>query len=159
MRKRILACVVLMLFVSLLGSGCGRKVSHCYLHEGFAYDAPCIVDLSNGNITDVSVIGDKGYMQITTHEGVSVMQLPEDQTSISLSGEDQSVNTALFCDDCLALIEAVPNHGYVLADLRDLGDIRLYPIAEGTSELLGHQILVEREESGNIRIVAERYGS
>lgn len=159
MRKRIFACVVLMLLVSVLGSACGRRVSHCYLHEGFAYDGPCIVDLSTGDITDVSVIGDKGYMQITTHKGISVMQFPEDHTSISLSGEDKSVNTALFCDDCLALIEAVPNNGYVLADLRDLGDIRLYPIEEGTSELLGHQFLVEHEENGNIRIVAERYGS
>lgn len=159
MRKRIFACVVLTLLVSLLCPACGRGASHCYLHEGFAYGGPCIVDLATGDITDVSVIGDTGYIQMRTHKGISVMQLPEDHTSITLSGEDKTVNAALFCDDCLALIVAVPNSGYVLADLHDLGDIRLYPIEEGVSELLEHQFLVEHEENGNIRIVAERYGS
>lgn len=159
MKKRIFACVVLTLYVSFLGSACGRRASHCYLHERFAYNGPCLVDLATGDITDVSVIGDTGNMQITARKGISVMQLPEAHTSITLSGEDKTVNTALFCDDCLALIEAVPNSGYVLADLRDLGDIRLYPIEDGVSELLEHQFLVEHEENGNIRIVAERYGS
>ena len=48
-----------------------------------------------------------------------------------ISIEPQAVNSALFCDDCLTLIEATPNSGYALADLSDLASIRLYPVEGG----------------------------
>ena len=82
--------------------------------RGTAWDVPCLVKLETGEVAEI------GVDQSVT--------LPKDAVYISPN---------LFCHDCRAKIADVieaPDlftEGYVLADLHDLKDIRIYPITDG----------------------------
>lgn len=120
---RLVLCAVIM---SLLPA-CGGRTSHCYLCQGIPYEAPCLVDLSTGDVAPLTVSGNNGAVSFQTLGDIHIEQLPW-VTRATIPAEPQAVNTCLFCDSCQALIDATPNSGYALADLSDLNSITLYPI-------------------------------
>ena len=120
-----LCFVLLLLFTS-----CGRANKHCYLCQGIPYEAPCLVDLSTGNVAPLTV--SENYDAVSFHilGDARIEQLPG-ETHATIPVEPQPVSTSLFCEDCMTRIDATPNNGYVLADLSDLSSIRLYPVEGG----------------------------
>jgi len=89
----------------------------CALCEVAAREAPCLLELGTGGVAELAVSG--------AGEGVEV---PEEGTCI---------NPGLFCRECRARLGEVTGGagiarvGYVLVEVRDLGDIRVYPVERG----------------------------
>lgn len=118
----VLGAIILSLLVS-----CGARGSHCYLCQGIPYEAPCLVDLSTGDVAPLTVNENDDAVSFQILGNAHIEQLPW-ETHATIPAELHPVNTALFCETCMELIEATPNCGYVLADLSDLSSITLYPI-------------------------------
>jgi len=141
-----LCFVLLLLFTS-----CGRANKHCYLCQGIPYEAPCLVDLSTGDVAPLTVDGNDGALRIQFLGNVRVELTPDEACAI-IPIEPQAVNTSLYCADCLALIEATPNNGYVLADLSDLASIRLYPVEGGDAVTIRDYNISISADGGQIQI-------
>lgn len=125
-RNRKTLFIALWIVAALIAcSACGRSTEHCYLCQGIPQDDPCIVNLATGDIAVLSA-GGYGHAELSITGDVSVTGENGElcRATIPITGEQ--VNPALFCEDCWALIEATPNNGYVLADLKDLSNIQLY---------------------------------
>lgn len=136
----------------MICAACRNSSLHCYLCQGIPRDEPCIVNLATGEIAVLSV-GGYGHAELSFIGGVSVTGINGEscKTTIPKSGEE--VNPALFCEDCRSLIEATPNSGYALADLRDLDNIKLYSIEAGNSfTIRDYNIQIEAGADGE-RIV------
>ena len=118
-------------------SACGSSTSHCYLCEGVPCDEPCVVNLATGEIAVLSV-GGYGHAELSLTGGISVTGKQGESCSALVPAIGEKVNPNLYCDDCLALIEATSNTGYVLADLGDLNSIHLYGLESGTAIKLGN---------------------
>lgn len=126
----IKSCALLIpAFALVLCVGCSRVVKHCYLCEGIPRGAPCVVDLATGDIAELSTDSNNGAMSWQFIGSLHVTHTPG-TASVAIPAETQSVNKELFCDDCLAVINAVSNNGYILADLSDLQNIQVYPIMD-----------------------------
>ena len=126
LRNKLDKLVLCAIILSLLAS-CGARGSHCYLCQGIPYEAPCLVDLSTGDVSPLTVNRHDDAVRFQTLGDIHIEQLPW-ETQATIPAEPQSVNTTLFCEDCRVLIDTTPNSGYLLADLSDLNNITLYPI-------------------------------
>lgn len=58
------------------------------------------------------------------------------ETCAIIPAAPREVKADLFCENCLALIEATPKSGYVLVDLCDLDSISLYSVESGKAILI-----------------------
>ena len=82
--------------------------------HGMVWDAPCLVKLETGEVAEITA-----------------------EQSVTLPKEAVYISPNLFCHDCRAKIAdviAAPDlftEGYVLTDLHDLKNIRIYPITDG----------------------------
>lgn len=103
---------------------------YCALCDGTAWDAPCLVTLATGDVAEIA-----------------------DGQSATLSKEGVYISPNLFCHDCRAkigdVIEAqnLYTTGYVLADLHNLRDIRIYAIADGEEyEIQGYTVEIAQNQ-------------
>ena len=126
LRSKLSGLVLCAVIMSLLVT-CGRRSSHCYLCQGIPYEAPCLVDLSTGDVAPLTVSNNNGAASIW-FLGKARVVLESEAAHVTIPSAPQTVSADLFCEDCMALVDATPNSGYVLADLSDLGSIQLYPI-------------------------------
>ena len=126
LRSKFGGLVFCAIIMSLLAS-CSGQSSHCYLCQSIPYEAPCLVDLSTGDIAPLTVSEGNDAVSFRILDDARIEQLPW-ETHATIPAEPQPVNTDLFCEDCMTLIDATPNGGYILTDLRDLDSITLYPI-------------------------------
>lgn len=162
----ILAGVVLFSGLICCRYATGGKTFRCYVCEGLRYHAPCLIDLSTGEILELSV-----YEKDPVRQG----ELAEDQTaghfSFVVSGgmtaakdagrscvaflplETKEMNTVLFCENCKTAIADIQNQGVVLGDLYDLGNIQYFPVEKGTHYAFrDYQINMEETGSRQLRI-------
>lgn len=126
LQSKLGGLVLFTVIMSLLAS-CGARGPHCYLCQGIPYEAPCLVDLSAGDVSPLTVNRHDDAVRFQTLGDIHIEQLPW-ETQTTIPAEPQPVNTNLFCEDCRALIAATTNGGYLLADLSSLDSIMLYPI-------------------------------
>lgn len=123
MRKIHLRAMFCVLMLMLLLSGCGK---HCYLCQGIPSDAPCLVDLSTGQVVEMTADNDPGAI-IWTSLGGAQITLESNRASAIIPTDDRTMDASLFCKDCLALLSELPDSGYVIADMQDPGNLSLYP--------------------------------
>ena len=119
---------------------------HCYVCEGLRYHAPCLLDLSTGNILELSV-----YENDPTTQG----ELAQNQTtgnfsfmrsgsmtaardagvscSATIPSSSRTIDDTLFCEACRNAMECVPSSGIALADLYDLENIQYFVIEDGAN--------------------------
>ena len=116
--------------------------------EGDSYHAPCLVNLSTGQLGELRV-----YAYAPTQEGKLDPQEAEcsgtlhfqpcagltairdaglHTCQVSLPKERDLMDPALFCRECRRLLAGAGLEGYVIVDLYDLGHIRAYPIQGGS---------------------------
>ena len=144
---RIILCAVIM---SLFAS-CGGRSSHCCLCQGIPYDAPCLVDLSTGGVIPLTVSDNNGAVSFQVL-GRARVELEPGAAHAIIPAEPRVRNADLFCNECLALIDATPNNGYVLADLSSPDNVSIYPIDPGaTITILNYDISAEAD-SDDIQI-------
>ena len=136
----------------MICAACRNSSSHCYLCQSVPYNEPCIINLATGEIAVLST-GGYGHAELSMIGGVSVTGINGESCRATIPANGAEMNPALFCEDCRELIEAAPNSGYALADLRDLDNIKLYSIEAGNSfTIRGHSIQIEAGADGE-RIV------
>lgn len=126
LRSKLGGLILGVVIISPLAS-CGARSSHCYLCQGIPYEAPCLVDLSTGDVAPLAVNDDNNAVSFHILGDARIEQLPG-ETHVTIPAEPKPVNTDLFCESCQELIDATPNGGYVLTDLSDLNSITPYPI-------------------------------
>ncbi len=137
--------IIFIIVIALALSACGRSPSHCYLCQGIPHDEPCIVSLATGEVAVLSG-GCYGHAELSMIDGVSITGINGTSCKATIPITGEQVNPALFCEDCWALIEATPNNGYVLADLKDLSNVQLYLIEDII--IRGYTLTVSMADNG-----------
>lgn len=135
-----LAGIGLGIITMLILVSCGNTRPHCYLCQGIPCDAPCLVDLSTGEVVPLTVDENSGALSIQ-FLGDARIELKPGEACATIPTEPRDVNTDLFCDKCRMLIAAASNSSYVLADMKDIGDVRLYPIEAGRTISIRNYII------------------
>ena len=144
----ILCCMTLILILS----GCGK---HCYLCQGIPCNAPCLVDLSTGQVIELSVDNDPGAV-IWTYLGTARLSFEPNRVSAIIPTDDRETDCNLFCNDCQALLSELPNGGYVIADMLDLNNLSLFPAqAEGSYTIREYEITVMTNPGGSSVVITK----
>lgn len=116
----------------------------CALCNPAPYHAPCLVNIKTGDITELSIyephavkVGEVsevqrgGYMSISMAGGVFVRSSPDDQQAHAMIPIGKAkLNKAEFCFECRDLLSSTKTT-YVLADLYDADNIKIYDIVDG----------------------------
>lgn len=113
---------------------------------GMRYHAPCLVDLSTGQMGEMVV-----YTYHPSHQGeIAPMELQQTGTfclrpcagltviqdtcthtcQVSLPEKRELMNPALFCGECRQLLARAGLAGYVIVDLYDLDHVQAYPMRD-----------------------------
>lgn len=151
MKRKI---VLLFVLISLLAclAACQQTAPHCFLCQGIPRSVPCVVNLHTGDVIELSP-GGYGNISLSTIGDVSVMGTNGESCTATIPSAGVDVDPDLFCDACMELISQVANTGYILADLRNLTDITLYPIEGDTTFPIGEYIVsVAEGDNESVRI-------
>lgn len=68
----------------------------------------------------------------------------------------QNIDVNLFCENCLTIISAVQNRGYVIADLRDTTNISLFPAQTENAYAIRDYNITITDVAGTFRIEASK---
>lgn len=135
----------------------GEIEERSYLCEGLAYEAPCLVDLATGDVAELKPRANKDQLVWTGYSSIMVEQRPNGSVLARISDCNQEIARELFCDSCLAAIDATARGGYILADLADLNSIRLYTIeAEQRFPLRQYEVSIMDQNDPRSLIVEVR---
>lgn len=120
--------------------------------EGVPYPAPCLVDLSTGQVGEMPVylhhpskpgeIAPMDKQETGTFNYVSCIGLPGIRETctftctVTLPKERHLMDPALFCKDCRYLLAQAGIEGYVVVDLYDPEYIRAYPVQTGNAQTI-----------------------
>lgn len=149
--------VLHLLFITFL-SGCSGRSDHCYLCEGLPYDGICLVDLATGSVAELAPGNDSGHMAITFCGGAAVRTLAGEYSKASIPTEICEMDPSRFCDKCLRTILSITAGGYVLADLHDLTNVKIYGIKSGASYTIrGAVVAITEDAAGRllVRVAAD----
>ena len=145
LKRPYLPGLLCCLIVILLFSGC-RK--HCYLCHSIPRNAPCLVDLSTGQIVELTVTDDPGIVSWVFLGNASI-SLESDRALAIIPADDREMDRSLFCKDCQALLSELPDSGYVIADMQDPGNLSLYPAQiEGNFIIKEYEVTVTTSNDG-----------
>ena len=118
--------------VLIMISSCGRSPAHCFLCQSIPRNTPCIVNLSTGDVTELSV-GSLGSISWSFIGKAVITGNGDNSCTATLPANIGKMNSNLFCENCQNLVAEVSDRGYVLADLHNLNNIQLYAIEDGVS--------------------------
>lgn len=122
----------------------------CSLCAGTRYHAPCLIDLSTGQIGELPVYDPHPYLQGEIAEEqqtgtfsfffcADIMGWRDTSTytcHLTLPSESRSMDPTLFCQNCQTILGSFSHKGYALADLYHLNEIQLYPIYDGANYII-----------------------
>lgn len=146
LRKLHLRAMCCVLTLMLLLSCCGR---HCYLCQGIPSDAPCLVDLSTGQVVEMTADNDPGAI-IWTSLGGAQVSLDSNRASAIIPADDREMDRSLFCKDCQALLSELPDSGYVVADMLDPDNLSVYPVqANASYSMREYEVTVTTSSDGS----------
>ena len=127
-RRETITFILPFLLVWLCLPGCRGSRSHCSLCEGLAYEGLGLVDLATGDVAELKPLDNDGHLAWTKYFSITVEYRPDGAVVATIPKSDQQIARKLFCDNCLAAIDAIPHSRHVMADLHDLSSIQLFPI-------------------------------
>lgn len=120
--------------------------------EGIPYHAPCLVDLSTGQMGELTVYTPHPSRQgeITPMEMqptgtfyfqscaglVAIRDTCAHTCQVTLPAEREPINPAFFCTACRQLLAGAGLDGYVIADLHDLDNIQAHSIQRGMDKVI-----------------------
>ena len=120
--------------------------------EGISYHAPCLLDLSTGQMGELKVydphpslegeiapmeLQQTGTFNFQVCAGLTGVRNTANHTfQVTLSKDKTLMNPALFCGDCRRLLADAVLEGYVIADLYDMANIRVYPVQRGRDAVI-----------------------
>lgn len=130
------------------------------------YHAPCLINLSTGQMGEMQVYTYgptkqgrldpreaqfSGTLSFQRCAGLTAIRDNDLHTcQVTLPGERELMNPALFCRECRQLLAGAGLEGYVLLDLYDLEHIQAYPMRGGI--IRDYRISMDRCEGGGIEL-------
>lgn len=140
----------------------------CALCGGRRYHAPCLVNLSTGEVGELQVYTPHPYLagEIAEEQRTGtfnflycakIMAVCDTSNHIcrtDLPFDMEPMAAEWFCRDCRALLPVICTEGYVLADLYDLDHIQVYAISDGESYTIRDYTVTmsKREKSEKLEI-------
>ena len=131
----------------------------CGYGGGPRYHAPCLVNLSTGEVGEmrvydpdpvrgweVSGVQQTGTFSMSRCAGVTAARNTDAHTcTAELPRKADELIPAYFCRDCRGRIAEVSRRGFILADLYDLTDIQTYALSgEASYSIRGYDVSVSR---------------
>lgn len=146
MKKAVILCIALLVTLSACWTNQNQEPDKCSLCDNLSCHAPCIVNLSTGEILELSVYEPHpftagalaeeqrtGYFAFIQGAGVSGHKLGGKSVTVTIPTEAGGLIRQHFCTACLDLLADYANRGYVLADLKDPKNPIIYSLSESTS--------------------------
>ena len=139
----------------------------CRNGEGAKIHAPCIVNLSTGEVAELSVYeahptepGEvsaelkKGYFSFFGEAGAQIMCNPDSEfCRATLPKDSGKLDPSYFCYECRRNIAELDKDGYVIADMYDPENVSIFKIWNGAKyEIRDYLITVNKPESRNLEI-------
>ena len=139
----------------------------CRNGEGAKIHAPCIVNLSTGEVAELSVYeahptepGEvsaelkKGYFSFFGGAGAQIMCNPDSEfCRATLPKDSGKLDPSYFCYECRRNIAELDKDGYVIADMYDPENVSIYKIWNGAKyEIREYLLTVNKTESRNLEI-------
>lgn len=132
---------------------------------GIPYHAPCLINLSTGQMGELKVYTDHpsrqgeiapAEMQQTgtfsfrpCADLVAIQDTCTHTCIVTLPKDRELMNPALFCNRCRQLLAIAGLDGYVVVDLYNLDNVRAYPVQKGRSEVIrDYRISVSSRNGG-----------
>ena len=134
----------------------------CRNGEGEKIHAPCIINLSTGEIAELSVYephlsepGEvstelkKGFFSYYGAAGVNIMRNQESEfCRATLPREFEKINPAHFCYECRRIVSELDKDGYIIADMYNPESVSVYKIWNGAKyEIRDYLITVNKTEN------------
>lgn len=143
----------------------------CSEKYGTRHHAPCLLELSSGQITELEIyrsnmgrpweIAEQQDMNrcVMTWSAsrlpLFITCTPERQECFTyLEMGEEKLSASYFCQECIYRLSEAASSGTVLLDLYDLGDIRVDRIEPGISYTVRDYSVVVTEEEGRLQITA-----
>lgn len=118
----------------------------CSLCDNLSCHAPCIVNLSTGELVELAIyephpykVGEiayeqpGGYFSFVCGAGLDGHMVAAEYLTATIPIRSESINKEYFCNSCRSLLNNYKRCGYILVDLKDTKTPILYSIEEGTS--------------------------
>lgn len=146
MKKTVILCIALLVTLSACWANQNRDPEKCSLCDNLSCHAPCIINLSTGEILELSVYEPHpftagelaeeqrtGYFSFIQGAGIAGHKLGGKSVTVTIPTESEGLNRQYFCTACLDLLAGYANQGYVLADLKNPKNPIIYSICKGSS--------------------------
>ena len=139
----------------------------CRNHTGVKVHAPCLINLSTGEVAElsvydphptevggVSVVTKKGYISFFTGTGVMIQQNSDlECCEATLPQKEDPIAPGHFCYECRRILAELDRNGYVIADMYDPNEVDIYTIWDGAKyEIRDYLVTVNQIDSGALEI-------
>lgn len=135
---------------SIFSSDDPTQCALCGSGNGLRYHAPCLVQLSTGEVIELIVydphptkVGEiaedqrTGFAQLINQAGVSGLRDASNHVChATLPQEFETMEASHFCHNCRMLLASVSTEGYVLLDLYDLNAIVPYVVKDNANYII-----------------------
>ena len=146
MKFVLLGILIIFLFVTGCNDTSLQDQSQCKMCSMTSYHAPCIMNLTTGEVLELRVYDSHpfaanelaeeqqgGYLSLLHHAGVNGYMEGAKLAKAFVPMDTAAMNSGLFCKDCTEALCAYEDCGFVLVDAIDVSDIKVYPIEDGTA--------------------------
>jgi len=138
-----------------------ERCALCGNGAGPSYQAPCLVDLSTGEVGELAPAenGQAGTLHFRPCAGLTaVCDTCNNTCQVTIPPEKMGMMApGHFCRPCRGLLAGAGLEGYLLADLCDIAHIRVYPLRGGeTHAIRDYAVCVVQDGSSGALAVAVR---
>lgn len=144
--KKIMALVItLLVLLCACSMGSTPEPERCSLCDDLPRHAPCIINLSTGELLELDVyephpflVGEiaeeqrGGYFSFVRGTGVEGYKLGAESVKITIPVKADRLDQQYFCNHCRELLADYTNQGYALVDLKDTESPVAYAINADT---------------------------
>ena len=144
MKKLTIALVAILILLIACGTDVPEP-ERCSLCDDLSRHAPCIINLSTGELLELDVyephpflVGEiaeeqrGGYFSFVRGAGVEGYKLGAESVTITIPVKSDRLDQQYFCNNCRELLADYRNQGYALVDLKDTESPVVYAINADT---------------------------
>lgn len=139
----------------------------CRNGDGEKIHAPCIINLSTGEMAELNVYephpteqGEvstelkKGSFSYSRGAGANIMRNQESEfCEATLPKDWEKINPAHFCYECRRIISNLDKKGYIIADLYDPETVAVYKVWDGAKyEIRDYLVTVNKNENRSFEV-------
>lgn len=141
MKKKIILCVALLVLLAACSTENIPEPERCSLCDDLPRHAPCIINLSTGELLELDVyephpflVGEiaeeqrGGYFSFVRGAGVEGFKLSSESITIKVPMMADKMKEKHFCNSCRELLASCVDQGYALVDLKNANSPVIYKI-------------------------------